>query len=142
MSRSAPRLARTMRWLPMVVVLGLAGPNIIGLSPAVTVLAQPDSGDQQPADMATPTADDSTPSVEEAPAGDVMPAPATDESSPAVEQTPGGAAMPTTDETLPATDGTPAAPTQDGDIRLCVEVTRAPDGSLNVVTQPCPPDSP
>jgi hypothetical protein len=142
MSRSAPRLARATRWLPLVLVVGLAGPSITDWSSAVTVLAQADSGDQQPANTGTPAADTASPVVEEAPAGDLMPAPAADGSAPVVEETPADDAMPAPAETMPAADGTPAPSRSNGDVLLCIEVTRTPNGSVNVVTQPCQPDSP
>jgi hypothetical protein len=139
----AARLARATRWLPLVVVVSLAGPSMAGWDSTVVVLAQADSEDQQPADMPAPAADMPAPAdagsptavVEETPADTAMPAP--EEAVPAAEET-----VPAMEETVPATGDTPASPPQAGDVQVCVSVTSTPNGTVTVATQPCPADSP
>lgn len=122
MLTTASRLALAMRWLPLVVLVGLAGPSVAGWSSAVTVLAQADGEDQQPAD--TP------------------PAPAADYAPPVLEDTPADAALPAADETMPAADNTQSPQPQAGEVQLCVTVTTDTSGTITAVAQPCPPDAP
>lgn len=125
-------LSRGIRWLPFVVGLSVACPSPLGWGSAATVLAQEDSGDPAPADMAPPAADEA-PGANEAPAVD---------EAPGADEVPAADEAPVAEEAPAAEEATPAPPPRQGGVMFCVTVTVAANGTITTVSEPCPPESP